>query len=372
MSTGKKRMQIGYGRSLRKSKYRRMSSSGITASSDSNSSLPLSTSLSVNELALDSIKGSPTPSITSDSLISDDVGSVSNKSCVDSNQTFHQSPSFISLSSSDDDKIKNLSQYSNSPSNESLNSNKRITRNTSRLLEASNLTLNQSSSTSSITSHQEDIEPNRKRCFWHRCRFSIDAEKSNDQLIEHVKNKHILSQKNNKKFNCLWKNCKFYEKSSTSFMWLERHVIDHIDSRPYYCVFSGCNRKFRTQAELSRHCDLHFNTSNTTNNSNSLTAQLNTINGTIRTSPVKNRQQKHIILNTAKKALIHNIKHKNKSCSELTELNGNLASSDTNVTDCSNDRFINEKSKSSSNLLNQKVSSKAFFNKKKIIYFFLN
>ncbi|RNA18313.1 zinc finger jing-like [Brachionus plicatilis] len=356
MSSGKKRMQIGYGKALRKAKYRRMSSSGITASSESNSSVQLSTSASISELVLDSIKGSPTPSITSDSLISDDMGSASNKSCMDSNQTCHQSPSIMSICSSDDEKTKNLSQYSNSASNESLNSNKRITRNTSRLLEASSLSLNESSSASSLTSHQDETEPNRKRCCWHRCRFSIDADKTNDQLIEHVKNKHILSQKNNKKFNCLWKDCKFYEKSSTSFMWLERHVIDHIDSRPYYCVFSGCNRKFRTQAELSRHCDLHFNTSNTSNNSNSLTAQLNTINGPLRTSPVKNRQQKHIILNTAKKALIHNIKHKNKSCSELSELNGNLASSDTNLIDGSSHGFISEKSKSSSNLLNQQVS----------------
>ncbi|CAF1052440.1 unnamed protein product [Brachionus calyciflorus] len=380
MSTNKKRLFIDLTKSImpnKSAKYRRTSTSGITANSEcSNTSLLYSASSSVSSdliIESNSIKCSPTPSITSDSLISDDISS--NKFCSASSQTGRNSCSSIStisLSSDDGDKtmptnttdnnINNNnntnnthSSYSNSPSNESLNSNKRITRNASRAMETSNPFLNKSSSTSSLsTSHQDDslIDPNRKKCLWNRCRFSVEANKSNDELIEHVKNRHILSQKSCKKFHCLWKGCNVYDRPSTSFMWLERHVTDHIDLRPYSCLFSGCNRKFRTETELVKHCDLHCNTNSTTTlNSNSLTSQLSNISAPMQTSPVKNRQQKHIILNTAKKALIQNIKQKNKSSSQLNELNSANPSSNVKL------NALNGKAKSSSNLMNQKTNN---------------
>jgi hypothetical protein len=302
-------------------------------------------------LDTNSIKGSPTPSITSDSLISDDLASLSNKSCFDSNQTCRESrsslssTSTISLSSDDDKNLKN------SPSNDSLNSNKRITRNPTRAIEAP---FAAPLCTSANSSHEDSLElnPNRKKCLWHRCRFSIDADKSNDELIEHVKSKHIQSQKSCKKFRCLWTGCNVYEKPSSSFMWLERHVTDHIDTRPFSCVFSGCNKKFRTETELGRHCELHCDYTPSSANSYSLTSQLNTLGVPLHTSPVKNRQQKHGLLNTTTKAIIQNIKQKNKSSSQLNELSTNSLNGKFDRLINGSGKFANAKSKSSSNLAN--------------------
>lgn len=354
-NANKKRLFIDLTKSINPSKYRRTSSSGLNSDSGS---LQYSTSSSISsELALDgnSIKGSPTPSMTDNSsLISDDLASV--KSCCDSNKTYLESRSSIStisLSSSDEaDKPPQTSQYSNSPSNESLNSNKRVTRNTSKVMENTSLMSNQSMA-SLINNNSGDNAQcvNRKKCLWNECKFTVDASKSNDELIEHVKIKHILTQNKRKKYHCLWKDCSVYDKPSSSFIWLERHVIDHIDLRPFSCLFTGCNRKFRTEAELLKHCGLHCNTNaSSTSTNNSLTAQLNNING-IETSPGKTRQQKHNILNSAKLALIHNIKHKNKSSSQLNELNPNTDNSEIG-SDRNGKRKFNGKAKSSTNLMN--------------------
>jgi hypothetical protein len=100
------------------------------------------------------------------------------------------------------------------------------------------------------------------RCLWYNCRFesilnidskgvTIETANGNDELIEHIKLKHISTQENCRKFRCFWKGCKFYDQPSKSFTWLQRHVLDHIEQKPFSCIIDGCKRKFRTEVSLN-------------------------------------------------------------------------------------------------------------------------
>ena len=40
---------------------------------------------------------------------------------------------------------------------------------------------------------------------------------------------------------------------------LERHVIDHIDTKSCVCIFNGYKRKFRTERARKRHVQCHIN-----------------------------------------------------------------------------------------------------------------
>jgi len=105
------------------------------------------------------------------------------------------------------------------------------------------------------------------KCQWERCRFtgkSIDGE-GDDSLVNHLKTKHIKTQipkstsKVTPEYKCLWKGCKSYAVKSVSFTFLERHVIDHIDTKPIQCLFKDtCKKKFRTVQELDKHVQSHY------------------------------------------------------------------------------------------------------------------
>ena len=146
---------------------------------------------------------------------------------------------------------------------------------------------------------------NGLKCNWHRCGFICQTSDADDShsLVEHIKSKHIFSQKNLRKFRCLWKGCNVYKNPSCSFNWLERHVIDHIETKPFVCIFTGCKRKFRTEAARERHVQSHINTSSHATTQSSSQAQSSP-------SPIKTRNR--LLLKSAKIALIQNIKNKSK------------------------------------------------------------
>jgi len=87
----------------------------------------------------------------------------------------------------------------------------------------------------------------KKECLWYRCKYVGHATDVDDSLLNHIKREHIYSQKDLKRFRCMWRECSVYGKSAFHFNWLERHVIDHIEKNPYMCIFDGCKRKFRTE-----------------------------------------------------------------------------------------------------------------------------
>jgi hypothetical protein len=154
---------------------------------------------------------------------------------------------------------------------------------------------------------------------WHRCGYvtkpAANGEAvNNDAFIEHIKSRHIFEQKNSRKYRCQWRGCSVYNSPSRSFNWLERHVIDHIDKRPYTCIFNGCNRKYRTEAERERHVQLHIsNQQQNAANAGASNASATLHKATSQSpSPVKTRQQKHNMLNSAKMALIQNIRLKSE------------------------------------------------------------
>lgn len=125
----------------------------------------------------------------------------------------------------------------------------------------------------------------------------------NEALIVHLNQNHILSQQGQKKYRCLWVGCKVYGKESLSFNWLKMHVIEHVGKRPYICIFNGCNRRFRTEPELERHTQLHLGGAQQSAN----------LNGQSSLSPIKTRQQKHSMLNSAQLAIIHKLKMNKQS-----------------------------------------------------------
>ena len=94
-----------------------------------------------------------------------------------------------------------------------------------------------------------------KKCLWHRCSYNTSKD---NEFMDHIQSKHVYSQKNCKKFRCLWKNCRVYKSQSSSFNWLERHVITHVDTKPFLCILNGCKRKFPTQTSLERHVNTHM------------------------------------------------------------------------------------------------------------------
>jgi hypothetical protein len=128
---------------------------------------------------------------------------------------------------------------------------------------------------------QTESEEIVRKCLWHKCSYET---KDATQIIEHIKSKHIFTQKSLKTFKCLWKGCRVYKAQSCSFNWLERHSITHVDNKPFACIINDCSRKFQTQASLERHVNSHMNvyessSSPTKNTSvNNLSASLSTSN----------------------------------------------------------------------------------------------
>ena len=60
-------------------------------------------------------------------------------------------------------------------------------------------------------------------------------------------------------FFCFWKGCKVYNKPSSSYQWLVKHVNFHVGVRPFQCVIEPCQLSFASQSALIRHVQSHFN-----------------------------------------------------------------------------------------------------------------
>ena len=101
---------------------------------------------------------------------------------------------------------------------------------------------------------------NKLKCQWKKCTF-IGKSKDKEDLTKHLKEKHINTQKNSRQLKCLWVGCKSFNQPSVSFSWVERHVIDHVDTKPIACIMTGCTKKFRTNEDLDKHVQTHLNAS---------------------------------------------------------------------------------------------------------------
>jgi hypothetical protein len=229
------------------------------------------------------------------------------------------SSSSSSCSSNDDmtiNKKRSLSNsFMNTSSENSTSSSFTSSTNSSRITRNSQKTSTTGSSSSATSM---SVDQNVVRCLWTKCNFT--SEDIDEKLIEHIKTKHILTQRSFHQFRCLWKDCNVYGNPSCSFNWLERHVIDHVDQKPFMCIFDECKRRFRTEALRERHVQSHINEPNS-NNSNVTTNGFGYTQSTS-LSPNKNRNN---LLKTAKLALIENLKNKNSTSSFL--LNDNLKNS---------------------------------------------
>ena len=154
---------------------------------------------------------------------------------------------------------------------------------------------------------EKPLEDTRIKCLWHKCNYkAVSGDDETEALIEHIKSKHIYSQKECRRFRCLWEGCAVYKNPSCSFNWLERHVIDHIDTKPFVCIFNGCKRKFRTEAARERHVQCHINTSDSAAG----------VVGSGSPSPVKAKSN---LLKSAQMALIQNMKNKSLSSSSIAQ-----------------------------------------------------
>jgi hypothetical protein len=154
--------------------------------------------------------------------------------------------------------------------------------------------------------------PTKKICMWQKCLFTSDSADADELMIEHVKQQHIQPQKNNKRFKCMWKGCSVIGRMSSSYLWLERHVIDHVDSKPFICIFNGCKRKFRTEAARERHVQTHINMSeNGGGGGSGAYANMNGSNSASNSpSPIKTRNRRLFI--SAKQAILQKIRNKAK------------------------------------------------------------
>ena len=93
-------------------------------------------------------------------------------------------------------------------------------------------------------------------CNWVNC----DA-KLNDamELKTHVKEVHVKTMAASDLFFCFWKGCKVYNKPSSSYNWLVKHVNTHVGIRPFQCVIEPCSLSFASHGALIRHVQSHFN-----------------------------------------------------------------------------------------------------------------
>ena len=103
---------------------------------------------------------------------------------------------------------------------------------------------------------EKQNEPELTSCQWQSCNETIDVA----TLMEHIRNKHVDTQKDSEVFRCLWEGCKVYNKPSCSLTWLERHILCHSGDKPFRCIVEGCGQRFTSHGGLERHVNSHFNT----------------------------------------------------------------------------------------------------------------
>eukprot|EP00794_Sanderia_malayensis_P012810 gene12810-14123_t len=93
-------------------------------------------------------------------------------------------------------------------------------------------------------------------CKWINCNERL---KTAVELKTHVKDTHVKTMAASDLFFCFWQGCKVYNKPSSSYNWLVKHVNTHVGIRPFQCIIEPCDQSFASQAALSRHVQSHFN-----------------------------------------------------------------------------------------------------------------
>ena len=314
----------------------------ITTTGRGSNSSRYSTSLS-SSVSCDSSDAGTLSSNNSNTYITNSFSSSSMSSSSSCSSSEDMAPNNHKKRSLSNSFMNTSSENSSSSSFTSSGNSSRITRNSQKTTTSCS-----SSSTAATTMSVDD--QNVIRCLWTKCNFT--SQDIDEKLIEHIKTKHILTQRSFHQFRCFWKDCSVYGNPSCSFNWLERHVIDHVDQKPFMCIFNGCKRRFRTEALRERHVQSHINEPNNNNlstNGFSNHAQSNSL------SPTKNRNN---LLKTAKLALIENLKNKNSTSS--LSLNDNNCSKNVQYmpTKSASLSLINGKSNnnSSANLLSSSTS----------------
>lgn len=92
-------------------------------------------------------------------------------------------------------------------------------------------------------------------CRWLGCSYRIDGIDSS--LANHILDAHVVQQRGQQGFICLWDGCKVATKPSKRLSWLETHVVEkHCGSRPYVCFL--CTLRFASKPSLEKHVDSHF------------------------------------------------------------------------------------------------------------------
>ncbi|OAF64979.1 hypothetical protein A3Q56_07311 [Intoshia linei] len=99
----------------------------------------------------------------------------------------------------------------------------------------------------------KDIE-----CKWKNCFMYFEPHKMLQHVINHTfVNDNRINGK--KQYVCFWKGCKVYSIPSTSHNWLMRHVESHLaELKPYLCVVTNCDFRFKSASSLTRHINGHF------------------------------------------------------------------------------------------------------------------
>lgn len=95
-----------------------------------------------------------------------------------------------------------------------------------------------------------------------------------------------MPQKTFHRYRCLWTGCSVYGVQSLSRSWLERHVIEHVEKRPFPCIFNGCSKRFRTEAMRERHVHTHINSGQTASTTAATLAIANRLSSTSMSSLV--------------------------------------------------------------------------------------
>ena len=92
------------------------------------------------------------------------------------------------------------------------------------------------------------------------CKWTNCHEKLNDalELKQHVKELHVKGMIGSDLFFCFWEGCKVYNKPSSSYKWLVKHVNFHVGVRPFQCVIEPCQLSFASQSALIRHVQSHL------------------------------------------------------------------------------------------------------------------
>lgn len=114
------------------------------------------------------------------------------------------------------------------------------------------------------------------RCKWRGCGFVV---RQSVDIVEHIRACHTAPQLNStrpdSKFVCLWRDCKVYDKPSSSRSWLERHVMTHCGHKPFKCIVDGCDSRFTSKNALERHVNSHFKISQNSRANNLIGDQKN-------------------------------------------------------------------------------------------------